>query len=130
MAYHKCVYTIVKGHTLDEIVKSGGSGELTQGKKWTKASELCSLARMGDQNFLIVFAPTEDNRVISHHADLEDIAIDHKNNKTTFRFSKLTPCVEQNILKTDLVAETGINIPEDHTRSYVVCRTPPVLLSD
>ncbi|HUY31439.1 MAG TPA: hypothetical protein VMV69_01565 [Pirellulales bacterium] len=125
------VYTILHSKKLATFYGSGRRGVFTEGKKWVSAQELLESARKTGQLVPVIFAPGERTRELTHFGILEDVKISQDDEgkwTTTVSVRDLTKMRHPRPAKTQLVvSSTGLRLPANHIRPYVIVQTPKFL---
>lgn len=111
---------------LDEIHKSGGTDELTEGKPWTNAKQLLAQAQRDELWLPIIFAAAENtNEKLMYYAEITNIKLRRKT--TIYPFTRLTR-IDGCFFKTQLTLESKKkHIRSTFIKPYAICRTPAFL---
>lgn len=120
-----CVYAIKKSRKLHEISKNGGTGQLTERKRWTSAKKLLAEVQRNGRRMPIIFAAAENTENLIYYAEITKITL-HHDATTTYSFTRLTP-IDGRVPKTQLRKSTGKRIHSNFIKSYAICHTPAFL---
>jgi hypothetical protein len=122
-----CIYTIAHSDRLNYFYHLGGRGELFEGKRWVRATELFTAAQEFRMRLLVIFAAAEAPAELIYYGTLDAVRL--RASGTEYTFSGLTSFSAPRPVKTTLVNDlTGAPIPHNYSRPYLICRTPKELM--
>jgi uncharacterized protein YeaO (DUF488 family) len=117
------VYTIAHGAELQRIAEGKTrSAELFEQKHWTTAAQLLVEARQRGESVPIIFADATDCSRLVFWARLD--SVDFVDDRTRYRFSKLTKIRGRHTPQELVLASTGKTIAPGFIRPYALVRTP------
>lgn len=127
--YHVCVASIQAAKDLDQIFENGGSGQLTEGRRWTSVVDLQKKAESEGRPFVVVFSDAESLPDLLYFAEVGKIKIHRTKDETTFAITNMEKFASPRPPKIELFSHRDTEDMTDlQKRPYIFCKTPAVLL--
>jgi hypothetical protein len=119
-----CIYAIRHSEQLDHVYGTSRIGEFQENTNWKTGKKLFEDAQADGEILPIIFGAAEANLGLIYWARLTGVQVDDAGETTTYLFTNLAriaPARDKNDLT---VVSTGLPLPNDYIRSYVLCETP------
>lgn len=127
--YHVCVASIQALKDLDQIFENGGSGQMTEGRRWTSVIDLQKKAESEGRPFVVVFSDAESLPNLLYFAEVGKIKIHRTKEETTFAVTNMEKFADPKPAKIELFSHRDNEDMTDlQKRPYIFCKTPTVLL--
>lgn len=117
-----CVYTIVSGERLKDVINHANNHEFSEKTRWVSAVKLLKEAKEQDTEMPVLFADACDCSRLLYWGFLKDITVTEEG--TSYIIKRLYALKGEHKPQELQLLSSGNNIAEGYIRPYAICSTP------